>query len=237
MKSLYGNGLMVFSQREILKRNQLVETFSQGVWEILRKSNKAWSMHQIETPILTPKQYINKNYGSREVFSTDEFLTLRPETTHGSYFFLERQFGSGVRPPICVWQVGKSFRREQDSPTKHVRLKEFYQQEFQCVYTEDTANDYQSVFAPQIEQMIAGEIKLPTRIVNSDRLPDYSVKTLDVEVNNGDKWMEVCSISVRKDFNYKVNFGKKEVGLLVCEIAIGVDRCMYNCILEKECSE
>ncbi len=46
-------------------------------------------------------------------------------------------------------------------------------------------------------------IALPLRIVLSDRLPDYSLKTIDIEVFNNDKWMEICSVSLRKDFSYK----------------------------------
>ena len=48
--------------------------------------------------------------------------------------------------------------------------------------------------------MIGSVIHLPTRIVPSDRLPAYSEVTMDIEVDNDDKWMEVCSISKRTDF-------------------------------------
>jgi glycyl-tRNA synthetase len=123
-----------------------------------------------------------------------------------------------------VWQAGKSFRREIEQPTKHCRFKEFYQQEFQCIYTSTTKNDYHAKVAPKIESAISRLIGLPTRLVDSDRLPEYSLKTLDVEVNNGDKWMEVCSISLRNDFVGP----KTDVTYLVLEIAIGLDRLVYN---------
>jgi glycyl-tRNA synthetase len=55
---------------------------------------------------------------------------------------------------------------------------------------------------------------------------------MDIEVDNGDKWMELCSISKRTDFPQKVKFntrnGSNEKEMLVLEIAIGLDRCVYN---------
>ena len=75
-------------------------------------------------------------------------------------------------------------------------------------------------------------IALPCRIVESDRLPDYSLRTMDIEVWNEDKWMEICSISKRKDFTKKaiINYKNKiiEKDLLVLEIATSSDRCVYN---------
>ena len=81
--------------------------------------------------------------------------------------------------------------------------------------------------------MIEAMVGLPTRLVASDRLPAYSQVTTDVEVDNGDKWMEVCSISRRTDFPQAARFatkggGAREVEILVLEIAIGLDRCVYN---------
>jgi glycyl-tRNA synthetase len=54
-----------------------------------------------------------------------------------------------------------------------------------------------------------------------------------VEVDNGDKWMEVASISRRTDFPQKARAPTKadaarELDVLVLEIAIGLDRCVYN---------
>ena len=72
-------------------------------------------------------------------------LALRPETTPGSYAYAQHLLNthSGYKPPLCVWQAGKSFRREQDQVTKNMRLKEFWQQEFQCIYSSDTLNDWE----------------------------------------------------------------------------------------------
>ncbi|MGO8183012.1 hypothetical protein AB9F40_33535, partial [Rhizobium leguminosarum] len=74
------------------------------------------------------------------------------------------------------------------------------QLEFQCAFTADSGNDYHTACLAPVHRMIASLIHLPTRIVASDRLPAYSEVTVDIEFDNGDKWMEVCSISRRTDF-------------------------------------
>jgi glycyl-tRNA synthetase len=51
---------------------------------------------------------------------------------------------------------------------------------------------------------------------------------MDVEADTGDKWMEMASISLRKDFPGVVKFKGSEKKLLVAEVAIGVDRCVYG---------
>lgn len=242
MHALYNkNGLIFWSARQIKLREFFRDYFSQQMETALKAVNPMWQFHQVEAPLLTPRTVVNKNYTDEDMFVTAEDLVLRPETTPGSYTWLRTMFddsSSGVRPPVCVWQVGKSFRREQDQVTKNMRLKEFYQQEFQCVFTADTANDYHTVLLTPVEKMIRDMIGLPTRIVKSDRLPDYSRSTMDVEVDNGDKWMEVCSMSLRTDFPGTVRFTAKnkmvEKDLLVAEVAIGLDRCVYNFLQRTE---
>ncbi len=236
MENLYDrNGLIFWSEQEIKLREFFRNYFADRVRDALLSTNPAWQYHMIEAPLLTPRESVSDAYSGADMFVCGD-LVLRPETTPGTYRWLRAKLddsSSGVRTPVAVWQAGKSFRREQDQPTKHVRLKEFYQQEFQCLYTEDTANDYHAVLQKPVEKMIRDVIGLETRIVDSDRLPHYSKKTVDIEVNNGDKWMEVCSMSLRTDFPGTVKFfGKKnnlvEKNLLVAEIALGLDRVVFN---------
>ena len=222
MDSLFGvNGLMFWTEREIRLRRQFEEHFSYTMQQILLETNPAWRMIQVEAPLLTPGSKINPNYTNEDIWVQElaldetqgecnvcaaplpkdnvEALVLRPETTPGSYVYACHLLNthSGIKPPFVIWQSGKSFRREQDQVTKNMRLKEFYQQEFQCIYTADTLNDYHKAVLEPVRLMIGEMVKLPTRIVESDRLPSYSQTTMDVEVYNGDKWMEVCSISRR----------------------------------------
>lgn len=234
------NGLVFWTEREVRLRETARDFFAAGLTAALLETNPAWRVLMVESPLLTPRELLNVNYTEEDIWvqaphdDSPTQLALRPETTPGSYAYMQHLLSthSGVKPPFCVWTAGKSFRREQTQPTKHMRLKEFYQQEFQCVYTADTANDYHTAILEPVRKLIADFIMLPTRLVESDRLPSYSQITMDVEVDNGDKWMEVCSISRRTDFPQKLTFTGKngivEKDALVLEVAIGLDRVVYN---------
>lgn len=227
------NALPFFNKKDLLLKDYLVRRIEMEVQDILREQNKAWQFFQIEAPCLIPQQYINQNYTEDDIFMQQSknhaHLALKPETTPSSYLYLEHLLKQQTAlPPLCVWQVSKSFRREQDQPTKHCRYKEFYQQEFQCLYAQDTKNDYQANVIEPLANMFLDIVALPTRIVLSDRLPDYSLKTIDIEVFNQDKWMEVCSVSLRKDFSYQPTIKNNTKSCYVLEIAIGVERLIYN---------
>lgn len=230
------NGLMFWNEKEIKYRNYIKQIFANEIEDLLRAENRAWHFFEIEAPLLIPRELINVNYTNEDIWaqeSSEEELVLRPETTPSSYQYACHMLNSNmILPPFCVLQSGKSFRREQDQVSKNMRLKEFYQQEFQCIYAADTLNNYQEKVLEPLRAMFEKIIGKPARIVESDRLPSYSLRTMDIEIDNGDKWMEVCSISKRIDFPQKVKFqtknGVDEKDMLVLEIAIGLDRCVYN---------
>jgi glycyl-tRNA synthetase len=233
------NGLRFQREEDIQLRRMFTDYFTLKMKAALWAMNKAWRFTEIEAPLLTPRALINPNYTSADVWIQEQTtpdeteLVLRPETTPGSYAAMVHLMREEAwQPPFVVYQTGKSFRREQEQPSKHCRFKEFYQQEFQCLYTRDTMNDYHTEIQEPVRQMIQDMVHLPTRVVPSDRLPDYSEVTTDIEVDNGDKWMEVCSISRRTDFPEQVRFTTKKGQVVkdvyVLEIAIGVDRCIYN---------
>jgi glycyl-tRNA synthetase len=225
MEQLYNvNGLIFWSEREINARKIVESHLVQAMKDSLKSMNRAWEFIQVEAPILTPKPFVNKNYNDADMFAAhgtqvndkgEEIgLIARPETTMGSYEYAKHLLNphneTKVRMPLVVWQHGKSFRREQDQPTKFMRLKEFYQLEFQCIYSPSTGMDYAGMLIPQfaaaLSQLVGG-----VKIVDSDRLPDYSEATRDIEHESG---MELCSISKRKDFE----------GAKVLEVAVGTDR-------------
>jgi glycyl-tRNA synthetase len=235
------NSLVHWEEREINMRDHMVRFFSEEVRTFLRSVNPAWDVRRVEAPALTPRALISDAYTNADIWAQEQLteteapLVLRPETTPSTYVYMQHILGnhSRTRLPLCVWQAGRSYRREQEQPTKHMRLKEFWQLEFQCAYTTDSGNDYHAAALEPVRRMIAALIPLPTRIVPSDRLPAYSQTTVDVEVDNGDKWMEVCSISRRTDFPERYRTQPKkgpavEQDVLVLEIAIGLDRCVYN---------
>lgn len=241
MLSLYhANGLVFWTERAIRLRDRFTEHLAAEVQRALFAANPAWRMLRVDAPLLTPRPMISPNYTNADVWAQQRIgedapeLVLRPETTPGSYAYARHLLDthSGLRPPFCVWQAGKSFRREQDQTLKQMRLKEFYQLEFQCLFTDDTKNDYHAALLEPVRRAIAELVCLPSRVVPSDRLPDYASATSDVELDNGEKWMEVASISRRTDFPGRASLPSKagvvERGLIVVEIAIGLDRLVYN---------
>jgi len=236
------NGLVFWTGAHIQFRQHAVEQIARRVQNTLWSQNQAWAFEQIEGTVLVPRSIINQEYTDADVYAqsgseTAVPLVLRPETTPSTYAYARAVFDvqSAWRPPVCFWQVGKSFRREQEQPTKFMRLKEFYQQEFQCIYTEDTKNDYRSVVlervAPVIQNLCAA---IQVRVIESDRIPAYAESTLDIEVYDemAQRWMEIASASIRTDFpgtySFKTNKGAVEKNLKVFELAVGVDRIVYQ---------
>ena len=225
MENLYDvNGLIFWDESDIQLRRLFETYFKQRLQNALCKQNAAFTFIQCEAPLLTPVNLINKNYTAEDVYvvgtdNPDVSLVLRPETTMGSYLYAQKMLSGynnvKYRPPVVVWQHGKSFRREQDQPTKFMRLKEFYQLEFQIIFSPSTANDYSLQLYPAVRGMLSDMIG-PCRLEESDRLPEYSEQTMDVICSRTN--MEVCSISKRKDL----------AGYKVIEVAIGTDRCIYN---------
>lgn len=219
MEHLYNkNGLVFWTQEEIKLRRMFEDYFSSEILSSLKKQNAAFSMIQVEAPLLTPIELINKGYDEKDIWMLED-VALRPETTMGSFEYAKHILSGHneikQKLPVIIFQHGKSFRREQDQPTKFMRLKEFYQLEFQIIFSSNTANDYSIKLYPDVLKAISNMIG-ECRIEESDRLPEYSEQTTDIVCEKSN--MEVCSMSKRKDFE----------GYKVIEIAIGTDRCIYN---------
>lgn len=220
------NGLPFYTANDIAIRNHIIAVLSLEVQDVLLNENKSWTFKQIEAPCIIPSGMISSEYDTEDYYqlATDPgtYISLRPETTAASYAY-GKYLNEHLRftPPMCIWQNAKSFRAENDQVSKNMRFKEFYQLEFQCLYTEGTKNDYHNaVLEPMraaVERLVGSSA---VRIVESDRLPSYSLKTMDIEVDTGHKWLEVCSISLRNDVPFDWN-GKK---LMNVEIAFGTDR-------------
>jgi glycyl-tRNA synthetase len=218
MENLYErNGLVFWSEDEIRTRELFVMFFVQEVTRCLKEQNRAFEVVRVEAPLLTPRALVSASYGAEDMFVLDD-LVLRPETTMGSFAaaraLLDPHARRRFKLPLCVWQHGRSFRREQDQPTRHMRLKEFHQLELQILFAPSTANDYATALVPCVQRAIAAMIGR-CRVEPSERLPAYSEWTKDVVWEKAS--LEVCSISRRKDF--------AEASVL--EVAIGTDRCVY----------
>lgn len=231
------NGLPFWSAQDIQTRNYITAFLSLEVKDILLQENRGWIFKQIEAPSLIPSELISKEYNNKpdnedyfQVLTPLDIIldeqnpqfSLRPETTASSYEYMRQLFDNQQKnPPLCIWQLAKSFRNENDQVSKNMRFKEFYQLEFQCVYTAETKNDYHKAVLEPLRaavQTLVGNREV--RLVKSDRLPSYSESTMDIEVDTGYKMLEVCSISLRNDVPFKWN-GKE---LRNVEIAFGADR-------------
>tara|TARA_Y100000034_G_C6901833_1_gene417301 strand:+ start:288 stop:1007 length:720 start_codon:yes stop_codon:yes gene_type:complete len=223
-------------------RREVEDNLRIVIQDNLVHQNKGFTLWQTEAPLLTPVELLSKNYGAKDVYFFDRPLAeasewdrdwcLRPETTMGSYAYakyLLEHTELKIKLPLVVWQHGKSFRREQDQPTKFMRLKEFYQLEFQIIYSDTTKNDYSVNLIPDV-QVALEETVGPCRVEPSDRLPFYAEWTQDIVAEATD--MEICSISLRNDFGDVPN-SQGNYGARVLEIAIGTDRCAYNAIKRR----
>lgn len=220
--------LRFYDEREIELREMIVSRVSSTVKQTLKSVNSAWNIHRVEGPLLTPRIFVSDSYDEDDIFITQvekagSQLVLRPETTVSSYMFARKKYVNS-KLPLCVWQVGKSFRVEKSdgATAAKLRFNEFYQLEFQCIYSIGTKADYRSYLIDAVSKDIAMFTNMPAvRVVESDRLPSYSESTLDIEVEFRGDWKEVASCSIRKDFSEDTR---------VCEIAIGLDRLVeiYN---------
>lgn len=221
------SGLRFWTEKEILMRDTTTTLASNTVKSTLSKLNPAWSFHRVEGPLLTPQSFISPEYTDEDVFSVDfdkagEPLKLRAETTRSSYEYARYLMSKSNEPkplklPLCVWQSGKSFRKEgQGQRASRLRFFEFYQLEFQCIYSKNTGADYLLPVIQTLRNEIGRLTSLETRIVESDRLPSYSLETWDIEVLQKDgEWREMASCSRRNDFSDET---------LVAEFALGLDR-------------
>jgi glycyl-tRNA synthetase len=214
------NTIPFWTEDEIEFRELFQARVVTRIKQTLTDMNKAWRFHRIEGPCLSPRYKIGNSYDDSDIFVTNhkvesDFLCLRAETTPSSYEYA--RFLNKQQLPLCVWQSGKSFRREvNDGATAaKLRFNEFYQLEFQCIYSNTTKADYRSALIDAVEQEIERFTQCKTRVVESDRLPLYSDSTLDIEVYLNNEWREIASCSIRNDFSENTK---------VAEIAIGLDR-------------
>lgn len=229
----FSAGLRFWDEKEILARERISNQIYQEVSRTLIGINQGWVFQRVETPVIMPRSRMNKEYSDNDVFAISTPLgegkvALRAETTDGSYLCAEHILKTTrTKPPLCVWQIGKSFRQEvSDGATaSKLRFNEFYQLEFQCIYAADTHADYAGILRSNLRDLVHSITGLETRLVNSDRIPSYSIETIDIEVLYNNRWTEVASTSMRTDFP-ESSFKKP---LKVFEIAFGADRMVAAC--------
>ena len=223
MYPIIANGLVVWEPQDLVVRNIISQYIITNLERASQDINKAWTFHQIDAPTLMHRKDINVSYTIDDIMPIEQQeLTLRPETTLGSYLYAKdiiEKLGTRHSLPMCVFQQGKSYRNEQDKTLHHMRLKEFYQLEFQFIYDKSTKANYPLLLQDKalkiIQHFFSGKF---VTLESSDRLPTYSEETIDIVIDE----LEICSMSKRKDFLIE--------HIDVFEIAFGLDRlvALYN---------
>ncbi len=220
-------GLRWWTEEELEMRDMAVKNIGRTINNALTRINRAWTFRRIEAPMLIPRSMVSPEYKPDDIWMLnakigDEEATMRPETTEGTYREARRLMTQSKKIlPMCLWQVGKSYRRETNdgASASKLRFYEFTQAEWQCLYSVGTMADYRAAVLPELKNTIGWLCNAEARIVPSDRLPAYSERTDDIEVDRflGEKttWTEVASISTRTDFSDDIR---------VLEIAVGIDR-------------
>jgi glycyl-tRNA synthetase (class II) len=233
-KALYPvKSLRFYTEEEIDFRDMMTKKISATVRRTLQAMNKAWRVERVEGPLLTPRNYVSDSYDENDIFITqiikaEQQLVLRPETTASSYIMAREVFGSSQKQlPLCVWQAAKSFRVEKadGASASKLRFNEFYQLEFQCIYSDTTKADYRSALISAVSKDISMFLfGAEVRSIEQNRIPSYSESTIDLEAMYNGSWKEIASCSIRKDFADDCK---------VCEIAIGLDRLVEMWALGK----
>lgn len=224
-------GLRMWRQDALRLRRRIAEALVDETQAYLRDLNPAWRFEEVEAPAMMPMSAMSGAYTSDDVFvlqdapAGTEQWAMRPETTDGSYRAAVHMLRTTkIKPPLCVWQMGTSYRRERSdgATAQKLRFNAFTQLELQCIYPEDTAYD----FVPNLREALCSRVgQLTGRISEtavSDRLPAYSTQTVDIMCAGpaATATFEVASMSRRTDFPAVPGFKPMKV----FEIAFGMDR-------------
>lgn len=223
-------GLRFWRQSELQLRRRMRDAILDTVRDTLLVLNQMWAMEEVETPPMMPLARMSAAYDRSDVFVLADPpggarpWALRAETTDGTYVLAERILRTTrLRPPLCVWQMGTSYRREtRDGATAaKLRLNAFTQLELQLIHAEDTKAEIATPLRQALVPVIARLTGLETRLIASDRLPSYATETIDIECRQPDgEWREVASTSRRTDFPIVPGFKPCKV----VELAFGMDR-------------
>jgi glycyl-tRNA synthetase len=214
-------GLRFWTEQEISYREYCLCVLKDAIYKTLGDINRAWTFHRVEGPVISPRSLVSTAYDENDIWTLhaslgEDSACLRAETTATSYAYARHL---NIKPPVCIWQAGKSFRRETNdgaSPSK-LRFLEFWQAEFQCIYSASTKADYRGVVLPALSAQVEWLTGSKSRIVQSDRLPSYSESTMDIEAwcETKERFFEIASVSIRTDYHPDMR---------VLEIAFGLDR-------------
>lgn len=212
MKQMFSNATVRWTEAEIARRESLIAEVPLLLGAAWRSLNPRVRLERVETPILTPAATLEGHIKTGfDLMPAKEGSYLRPETTAGTFEAFRQDWPQQNQwpkiLPLCYWQAGKSFRDESHGETMRatkLRLREFWQMEFQLFCLPDTKADYLTAALDTLTKRYGGTA------VAASELPHYSRKTVDWHMGD----LEVAGCSLRTDF----------AGLEVTEIALGLDR-------------
>lgn len=223
-------GLRFWRQDELRLRRRIRDSILDVVQGVLLPINQMWTFEEVETPPMMPMSRMSTAYGRSDVFILQDPpggidpYALRAETTDGTYAIAAHIMRTTrLKPPLGIWQMGYSHRREtSDGATAaKLRLNAFQQFEMQLIHAEDTKAEIAEPLRDALRPLVERITGLQTRLIPSDRLPSYASETVDLECLQPDgEWREVASTSRRTDFPQVPGFKPCRV----VEIAFGMDR-------------
>lgn len=217
-----GNGLPVWSERDIEKRLYIEKDFAIMFKEVFHSVRPNREMIRIETSPLIHTNFL-KHKGTFTahpdcVKTSIDAVVLRNETTLGSYMAAEHFMSNKVKIPFCVWQSGMSFRDEDMYRDANHRYRAFHQLEFQVFCLKPIDNEVDSIFMPMVHQLEARIKYACIKEVKKEDRPSYSLDTLDLEIGG----VEIASMSRRHDFPILQAGSERKIEVL--EFAFGSDR-------------
>lgn len=218
MEQLYSNATVWWNETELVEREALINQIVARIKRIWTIRNPAVKFARVETPIITPDEYLQSHINEGFPMLQCERGYLRPETTRGTIEAFNKMWPNlpqmKKQLPFCVWQFGKSFREESNPETMRaskLRLIEFHQLEFQLFASEGTKADYIKDAAKELQFRFGGEL---TEVKND--LPHYSRRTIDWEIDG----LEVAGCSERTDWEHGI----------IYEVSIGIDRLLKQLV-------
>lgn len=212
MRQMFTNATVRWNAIEIERRESLIREIPVLLGDAWRSLNPRVRLERVETPMVLPASVLQSHMDAGfDLMPSKEGFFLRPETTAGTFeafrqdWPMQNQWPKIL--PLCYWQAGKSFRDEKKGETMRaskLRLREFWQMEFQLFCLPGTKADYIGRAVSVLAERYGGEASV------ADELPHYSICTIDWMLNG----LEVAGCSIRTDFE----------GLEVHEVAVGLDR-------------
>lgn len=238
------NGFPYWTEHEIETRDRFIianKIAMQSMFSTIFRNPVA--MKRIEGPVIMPEAWLSPRYTGREeeVYDLESPYgsILRPETTPVTFEYIRQlmRHPSLLQTPFCIWQAGLSFRRELNAPESDVRLKQFYQQEFQIVMERSRVGEIRidHRVVELLTHHFCNLLGTTTQWIKPTVTPRYADDAIDIEAYDPctNRYVEIVSITIRNDLDVLIPsmpdppVPLEQLQAVVLEIAIGLDRLVH----------